>query len=160
MQRYNRTNFTSAAFAGRLIDAMKGALSDGFAHYVENRHGQRWLRVNVVPTESGGYTFQFLAGNGQEVGHLILQAAFHWSKEVEWTFSGLLSELYTMTEHPLLTARRRDAEPEADSKPLSANKPLKNKGLSLLEYLTVAAIGLTSGSVYGVAREFLPGLLP
>lgn len=151
MQRYNRTNFTSAAFAGRLIDAMKGSLSDGFAHYVENRHGQRWLRVNVVPTESGGYTFQFLAGNGQEVGHLILQAAFHWSKEVEWTFSGLLSELYTMTEHPLLTARRRDAEAEVDSKPQPVKKRWKSAIKETLGYLTAICIGAGAGHGYALA---------
>jgi hypothetical protein len=161
MQRFNRTNFTSAAFASRLIAAMQGAMSDGYAHYVENRHGQRWLRVNVVSLEGcNGYTFQFLAMNGQEVGHLILQALFNWSVEAERLFTGLVNELYTRNEHPLVTARRRDAELDGKRKPWFANKGLKNKGLSLMEYLTVAAIGLTSGSVYGVAREFLPSLLP
>ncbi len=145
MQRYNRTNFTSAAFAERLIAAMRGALSDGYAHYVENRHGQRWLRVDVKPDDFGGYTFQFLAGSGQDVGSLILQACFVWSEEHERAFSGLLSELYTRSEHPLLTARRRDAELEAESKP----KPAKNRWKSALKetlgYLTALAVGGGAG---------------
>lgn len=155
MQRYNRTNFTSAAFALRLVSAMQGALTDGYAHYVENRHGQRWLRVNVIPTDCGGYTFQFLAGNGQEVGHLILQAAFHWSKEVEKAFSGLLSELYTRYEHPLLTARRRDADPIPESNGACGNKPPQNKALSVVQYLTAGAFGLCGGVVYSLARDVL-----
>lgn len=153
MQRYNRTNFTSTAFAGRLIDAMKGALTDGYAHYVENRNGQRWLRVNVIPTDNGGYTFQFLAGNGQEVGHLILQAAFQWSKEIEATFSGLLSELYTRSEHPLITARRADSQPDLESKTSGEYIPSESRGKSLVEYLTVAALGLTGGALFSVARD-------
>lgn len=153
MQRYNRTNFTSGAFAGRLIDAMKAALTDGYAHYVENRHGQRWLRVNVIPTDNGGYTFQFLAGNGQEVGHLILQAAFLWSKEAECAFSGLLNELYTRFEHPLITARRADSQPDRESNTCTANITPETKGKSIVEYLTVAALGLTGGVLYSVARD-------
>lgn len=151
MQRYNRTNFTSARFADRLISAMQGALTDGFAHYVENRHGQRWLRVNVVPTENGGYTFQFLAGNGQDVGHLILQACFVWSKEAEGAFSGLLSELYTRFEHPLITARRRDAEPLVESKPLPKKNRWKSAIKESIGYLTAIAIGAGAGHGYVMA---------
>lgn len=153
MQRYNRTNFTSEAFAGRLIDAMTAALTDGYAHYVENRNGKRWLRVNVIPTDFGGYTFQFLAGNGQEVGHLILQAAFQWSKEAEWAFSGLLSELYTRFEHPLITARRVDSQPEPESNTSGEYIPLETKGKSLVEHLTVAALGACGGVLFSVARD-------
>ena len=78
--RYNRTNFVSNGFAARLLKAMRGALTDGYAHYVENRQGKRWLRVNVVTAEGSdsGYAFQFLANNGQEVGHLLLSALFVW----------------------------------------------------------------------------------
>lgn len=155
MQRYNRTNFTSARFAERLISAMQAALTDGFAHYVENRHGQRWLRVNVVPTENGGYTFQFLAGNGQDVGHLILQACFVWSKEAEWAFSGLLSELYIMNEHPLLTARRRDAEPEVESKPPVVKNRWKSAIKETLGYLTALAVG--GGAGHGLVAMGLFG---
>ncbi|WYW04258.1 hypothetical protein Kompost2_00008 [Pseudomonas phage vB_PpuP-Kompost-2] len=146
MQRYNRTNFTSSAFASRLIAAMQGAMTDGYAHYVENRHGQRWLRVNVVSLEGdNGYTFQFLAKNGQEVGHLILQALFVWSNEAERLFTGLVNELYTRKEHPLVTARRRDAEAERESKRPTVNKWLKNKGLRVMQVLTFGALGVTSG---------------
>lgn len=153
MQRYNRTNFTSTAFAGRLIDAMKGALSDGYAHYVENRKGHRWLRVNVVPCEFSGYTFQFLAGNGQEVGHLILQAAFQWSKEAEQAFSMLLNEVYTRMEHPLITARRVDSQVGSESKVSGEYIPVETKGKSLVEYLTVAAFGMAGGVLFSVARD-------
>lgn len=155
MQRYNRTNFTSAAFALRLVSAMQGALTDGYAHYVENRHGQRWLRVNVIPTDCGGYTFQFLAGNGQEVGHLILQAAFHWSKEVEKAFSGLLSELYTRYEHPLLTARRRECDPIVEVKTQPVKSRWKSAIKETLGYLTALAIG--GGAGHGLVAMGLFG---
>ncbi|WYW04206.1 hypothetical protein Kallioja_00008 [Pseudomonas phage vB_PpuP-Kallioja] len=145
MQRYNRTNFTSAAFAERLIAAMRGALSDGYAHYVENRHGQRWLRVDVKPDEFGGYTFQFLAGSGQDVGSLILQACFVWSEETERAFSGLLAELYTRTEHPLLTARRLECDPIVEVKPLPAKSRWKSAIKETLGYLTALAIGGGAG---------------
>jgi hypothetical protein len=162
MQRFNRTNFVSAGFAFRLIAAMQGAMNDGYAHYVENRHGQRWLRVNVVSLEgNNGYSFQFLANNGQEVGHLILQALFNWSVEAERLFTGLVNELYTRKEHPLVTVRRREAELERESKWWKPNKPSKSVTKSIVEYLTVAAFGITGGALYSVAREVLPmGLLP
>jgi hypothetical protein len=129
-------------------------MSDGYAHYVENRHGQRWLRVNVIPCDrSGGYTFQFLAGNGQEVGHLILQAAFHWPRDSEAAFSMLLSELYTRFEHPLITARRADSQPERESNTGCVNIPSKTVTKSLVEYLTVAALGMAGGVVFSVLRD-------
>jgi hypothetical protein len=156
MQRFNRTNFVSESFAKRLLRAMADCMSDGYAHYVENRHGQRWLRVNVTPCDrSGGYTFQFLAGNGQEVGHLILQAAFHWPRDSEAAFSMLLSELYTRFEHPLITARRADSQPETESNPPASNIPLETKGKLLVEYLTVAAMGAVAGATFSVARELV-----
>lgn len=149
MQRYNRTNFTSGAFAFRLIAAMQGAMSDGYAHYVENRHGQRWLRVNVVSLEgNNGYSFQFLANNGQEVGHLILQALFVWSNEAERLFTGLVNELYTRLEHPLLTARRELAQVDSEH---NTQKP-KNRWKSAIKdglgYLTALAVGASVGHGY------------
>lgn len=153
MQRYNRTNFVSAAFAERLIAAMRGALNDGYAHYVENRHGQRWLRVDVKPDEFGGYTFQFLAGSGQDVGHLILQAIFVWSKEAEAAFSGLLSELYTRSEHPLLTARRRECDPIVEVKPPVKKNRWKSALKEGLGWLTAAAIGAGAGHAYAVVMH-------
>ncbi|WGH28267.1 hypothetical protein 10P302A_gene0007 [Pseudomonas phage 10P302A] len=148
MQRYNRTNFTSSGFAVRLIAAMQGAIHDGYAHYVENRQGKRWLRVNVVSEGDNGYTFQFLANNGQEVGHLILSALFVWGDDLERQFSALMSELYTRTEHPLVTARRRDLAPAEEVKP----QPKKNRWKSALkvagEYLTAIAIGAVAGHSY------------
>lgn len=147
MQRYNRTNFVSNGFAVRLLKAMRGALTDGYAHYVENRQGKRWLRVNVVSSEGSdnGYAFQFLADNGQEVGHLLLQALFHWSQEVEREFSELVNELYTRSEHPLLTARRELLEPAVESKPLPAKSRWKTAIKETLGYLTALAVGGGAG---------------
>lgn len=154
---YNRTNFTSNGFAVRLLKAMRGALTDGYAHYVENRQGKRWLRVNVVTAEGSdnGYAFQFLANNGQEVGHLLLQALFHWSQEVEREFSGLVNELYTRSEHPLITARRADTHKDAESKTSGAFIPVESKVKGFFEYLTVACMGLAGGALYSVARELV-----
>lgn len=148
--RYNRTNFVSNGFAVRLLKAMRGALTDGYAHYVENRQGKRWLRVNVVSAEgsNNGYAFQFLANNGQEVGHLLLQALFHWSQEVEREFSELVNELYTRSEHPLITARRLECDPIEEVKP----QPIKSRWKSALKetlgYLTAIAVGAGAGHVY------------
>jgi hypothetical protein len=154
MQLFNRTNFVSESFAKRLLRAMADCMSDGYAHYVENRHGQRWLRVNVIPCDrSGGYTFQFLAGDGQEVGHLILQAAFHWPRDSEAAFSMLLSELYTRFEHPLITARRADSQAESESNSTGEYIPLKSRGKSLVEHLTIAALGAAGGAVFSVFRD-------
>lgn len=164
MQRYNRTNFVSERVARGIVTAMTACLADGFAHYIEDRKGQRWLRVDVVPNLSGqGYTFEFLAGNGQEVGPQIMQAIFSWSKGAERAFSELLSELYTRFEHPLITARRADSDlldpvNGADA-PVVQNKPAKSWAKGLMEHLTVAALGACGGVLYSVARDFLPGVL-
>lgn len=108
-QRYNRTNFMTSEVARKIIAAMQGALNDGLQHYIENRLGQRWLRVCVRPVEGseGHYTFAFHAGNGQDVGHLILQALFSWSHDLEHSFSLLLGELYARKVHPYTTARQQ-----------------------------------------------------
>lgn len=165
---YNRTNFVPNGFAVRLLKAMQGALTDGYAHYVDNRRGQRWLRVNVVSSEGSdnGYAFQFLADSGQEVGHLLLQALFSWSPEVEREFSGLVNELYTRKEHPLITARRVVLDEEPESNPYRQLFPVETSGSirwmkSTIEYLSVACMGLIGGCAYSVAREVLPaGFLP
>lgn len=160
MQRYNRTNFTSARVAKSIVAAMSAALADGFAHYIEDRNGQRWLRVNVIPTGYGGYTFEFLAKNGQEVGAQILQALFQWPEDVERAFSGLMGEVYSLTEHPLILSRRKEPE-ELDPVNGASALPVKKQWLKgFFENITALAVGALGGATYAVARDFLPGILP
>lgn len=159
MQHYNRTNFTSARVAKGIVEAMAASLADGFAHYIEDRNGQRWLRVNVIPTGYGGYTFEFLAKNGQDVGAQILQALFQWHKDVERSFSDLMGQVYSLKEHPLIVNRRKDSE-ELDPVNGADALPEKKHWLKgLVENVTALALGAAGGAVYAVCREFLPGVL-
>lgn len=160
MQRYNRTNFASARVAKGIVAAMTATLADGFAHYIEDRKGQRWLRVNVIPTGCGGYTFEFLAKNGQEVGAQILQALFQWPEDVERGFSGLMGEVYSLTEHPLIIVRRKDSEKLDPVNGADALPAKKQWFKGLMENATALAVGALGGSLYAVARDFLPGVLP
>lgn len=109
MQRYNRTNFVTRTVAQNIVAAMSVALKDGLQHYVENKRGQRWLRVCIKPVEGSDsrFTFEFRAGNGQDVGHLIFQALFIWDRDLESEFSTLLAELYGFTKHPFWVAKQK-----------------------------------------------------
>ncbi|WYW04352.1 hypothetical protein Kurepalu2_00005 [Pseudomonas phage vB_PpuP-Kurepalu-2] len=131
-QRYNRTNFVSAAVASKILKAMQGALNDGLQHYVENKRGQRWLRVCIRPVEGSDsrFTFEFHAGNGQSVGHLILQALFVWSAEHEGEFSRLLGELYRLTSHPYIVWRQKEAQAIREAADKERRDWLKARGIT------------------------------
>ncbi|WYW04450.1 hypothetical protein Mudajogi_00005 [Pseudomonas phage vB_PpuP-Mudajogi] len=131
-QRYNRTNFVTSAVAVKILSAMQGALKDGLQHYVENKRGQRWLRVCVRPVDGSDsrFTFEFHAGNGQSVGHLILQALFVWSGEHEREFSRLVGELYRLTTHPYTLARQAEAKALADAADKERRDWLKARGIT------------------------------
>lgn len=129
---FNRTNFVTATFVEKLLEAMRYALATGYAHYVENRHGQRWLRVTVLYTDSptDRLSFQFLAGRGQNVGDLILQALFHWHPDHEREFSRLLGELYAMTEHPYTVNRRAAIAAQKLLREQEHKEYLKSQGIT------------------------------
>lgn len=131
-QRYNRTNFVTSTVAAKICSAMTLALSDGLQHYVENKNGQRWLRVCVKPIEGSDkqFSFEFLAGNGQDVGHLILQAMFNWSAEHEREFSVLLGECYSLTEHPYTVNRQKAVAAEKLKRQQAHTKYLKAQGIT------------------------------
>uniref|UniRef100_A0AAU8BTP1 Uncharacterized protein n=1 Tax=Pseudomonas phage PMBT23 TaxID=3137284 RepID=A0AAU8BTP1_9VIRU len=131
-QRYNRTNFVTNVVAVKILAAMEAALHDGLQHYVENKRGQRWLRVCIRPVEGTGsrYTFEFHAVNGQEVGHLILQALFVWSSENERRFSTLLGKLHGLREHPYILKLRSDAQALQDAADTARRELLKKLGAS------------------------------
>ncbi|AUV61713.1 hypothetical protein HOS76_gp19 [Pseudomonas phage Henninger] len=131
-QRYNRTNFVTNAVAVKILAAMEGALADGLQHYVENKRGQRWLRVCIRPIEGSDnrFSFEFHAGNGQEVGHLILQALFVWSSDNERHFSTLLGKLYVLRQHPYTLKLLSDAQAERDAADKERRDWLKARGVT------------------------------
>lgn len=113
--RYNRTNFSTPQFAQKLLHAMHEAITQGFNAYIEDRNGQRWLRVAII-MEGGRYSFQFIARNGQDVGSHILESLFSWTVEDEREFLTVVQKLYSMTEHPLILARRAAVEAELEDR--------------------------------------------
>jgi hypothetical protein len=131
-QRYNRTNFVTSAVAVKILKAMQGALKDGLQHYIENKRGQRWLRVCIqsVDGSDNRFTFKFHAGNGQDVGHLILQALFVWSDDLEREFSVLMGELYRLTNHPYTLAGRKVAQDRVDAADKAAREHLESIGVT------------------------------
>lgn len=131
-QRYNRTNFVTSVVASKILAAMEGALADGLQHYVENKRGQRWLRVCIKPIEACDslYGFEFHAGNGQEVGHLILQALFTWDSDKERHFSTLLGKLYALRDHPYTLKLLSDAQAERDAADKERRDWLKARGVT------------------------------
>lgn len=132
LQRYNRTNFVSAAVASKIITAMRDAITTGHQQYVENKRGQRWLRVCIKPDgySQGRYDFEFRAGNGQDVGYQIMQALFVWSSDHERMFSELLGELYSMTEHPYTVNRQKAIEREKQLRAIAYRDHLRKLGIT------------------------------
>ncbi len=131
-QRYNRNNFVTNAVASKILAAMEAALHDGLQHYVENKRGQRWLRVCIRPVDGtdNRFTFEFHAGNGQQVGHLILQALFVWESDKERHFSTLIAQLYRLTTHPYTLARQKEAQALLDKADKERRDWLKARGVT------------------------------
>lgn len=100
--KYNYTNFTSSTAAAKILKAMDETMRTGYAAYIENRKGQRFMRVNIVKGETG-YYFQFFGGSAQDLGAIILRAMFDWAPEQDQAFTKLLVKLYERKEHPLVT---------------------------------------------------------
>lgn len=131
-QRFNRTNFVTNRVAANILQAMQKALSDGLQHYVENKRGQRWLRVCIKPVDGSDnrFTYEFLAGNGQDVGHLILQALFVWDSTYEATFARLIGELYSLTKHPYTLRRQAVAKVKREAAERLRLERLKAMGVT------------------------------
>lgn len=131
-QRYNRTNFVTSSVAAKIIEAMTNARADGLQHYVTNKHEQRWLRVCIKPVEgcASGFTFEFLAGNGQDVGHLIMQALFVWQDSFVVAFGQLLSELYSVTAHPYELAKAAVLREQRQARADHLIGSLKDRGVT------------------------------
>lgn len=104
MKRYNRTNFLSPRTVNSILIAMNLVSKSGIPEYIEDRKGQRWLRV-VIKMFEGRPTFEFYARNGQEVGDVILQASFDWPVAEMAEFSRLLVKVYTMLKLPAIDNR-------------------------------------------------------
>lgn len=102
--RYNRTNFVSARVVTGIITAMQAVIASGLPQYLEDRKGERWLRVALKYID-GRLSFEFFARNNQEVGDVILSASFDWHAEDLTEFSQQLVKVYTMTEHPATVHR-------------------------------------------------------
>ncbi|QNJ57490.1 membrane protein [Pseudomonas phage PlaquesPlease] len=141
--RYNRTNFVSARVVMGLIQAMQAILASGLPVYLEDRKGQRWLRVALKMIE-GRPTYEFIARNGQEVGDVILQASFDWHEEDLKEFSALLVKVYTMTELPAI--KPRPTAPEEgiiDPKELGATHYMEHpQGHLVFGYFKYSWLGL------------------
>ena len=132
MQRYNRTNFVTRTVAQGIVKAMTLALQDGLQHYVENKRGQRWLRVCIKPVEGSDsrYTYEFRAGNGQDVGHLVFQALFIWDRDLEVSFSRLLAELYGYVKHPYWVAKQKALDEQRSIKEAQHKYHLSKLGVT------------------------------
>ena len=112
--RYNRTNFVSARVVTGIIAAIQAVIASSIPQYIEDRKGQRWLRVALTMLD-GKPQLEFFARNGQEVGDVILQASFDWHADDLTEFSQLLVKVYAMAELP--TAPAQPVEPKVDPEP-------------------------------------------
>lgn len=105
-QTYNRTNFTSATVAAKILDGMRSVLETGLAAYITNKKGERYLRIQIVQNFgcAGGYAWQFLAGSSQDVSGPIADAAwFSWDLSAAVDYECLQFVVAKLTEHPRRT---------------------------------------------------------
>lgn len=99
------TSFTSSSLALKLVAAAQEVKATGDVVRVKNRRGQDFLLVTIVK-DALGYTLKFLDNNGMDQSVNILKATSAWSEAVEKAFWALLSSIYSLTEHPLVTKAR------------------------------------------------------
>lgn len=108
--KLNYTAFTSASMAQKVTDAMYKCLETGEVVRVANRRGKEELFVTIAK-DSLGYTFRFFSMyDHAEVGDLILKAHHGWDEPHSVAFWSMLSATYELTEHPLITERKRSEE--------------------------------------------------
>lgn len=105
---YNRTAFTSSSVSNKVLDAMRDALDTGLSQYVQNRHGERWLRVAIkqAPKDEGVWSeqfyFEFYADNSQLCNDVIADAAwFGWGIVEVGLYETMQLEAARLVGHPL-----------------------------------------------------------
>lgn len=108
--KLNYTAFTSASMAIKITAAMSHCLSTGEVVRVANRRGKEFLLV-TIGKDALGYTFRFFSMyDHEEVGHLLFKAHHEWPESSSNVFWSMLSASYELTEHPLITERKRSTE--------------------------------------------------
>lgn len=113
---YNRTAFTSSSVSNKVLDAMRDALDTGLSQYVQNRHGERWLRVAIkqAPKDEGVWSeqfyFEFYADNSQLCNDVIADAAwFGWGIVEVGLYETMQLEVARLIRHPLETLEAKKA---------------------------------------------------
>lgn len=105
--KLNYTAFTSSSMALKITAAMSHCLSTGEVVRVANRRGKEFLLV-TIGKDALGYTFRFFSMyDHEEVGNLIFKAHHEWPESSSNVFWSMMSATYELTEHPLLTERKR-----------------------------------------------------
>lgn len=105
--KLNYTAFTSASMAIKITAAMAHCLSTGEVVRVANRRGKEFLLV-TIGKDALGYTFRFFSMyDHEEVGHLIFKANHEWPESSSNMFWSLMSTTYDLTEHPVISERKR-----------------------------------------------------
>lgn len=105
--KLNYTAFTSASMALKITAAMAHCLSTGEPVRIDNRRGKEFLLLHIAKDRLG-YTFRFYSMyDHAEVGDLILRASHSWPDSSSRSFWEMNSTVYDLTEHPLITERKR-----------------------------------------------------
>lgn len=108
--KLNYTAFTSASMALKITAAMAHCLSTGEGVRVANSRGKEFLLLHIAKDRLG-YTFRFYSMyDHTEVGDLILRASHSWPESSSRSFWEMNSTVYDLTEHPLITERKRTTE--------------------------------------------------
>ena len=104
------TSFTSQTLAIKLLAAAQEVKATGDVVRVKNRRGQDFLLVTIVK-DALGYTLKFLDNAGRDQSVNILTATSAWPESIEKAFWALLSSIYSLTEHPLVSKARASTIP-------------------------------------------------
>lgn len=108
--KLNYTAFTSASMALKITAAMSHCLTTGEVVRVANRRGKEFLLV-TIGKDALGYSFRFFSMyDHEEVGHLLFKAHHEWPESSSNVFWSMMSASYELTEHPLITERKRSTE--------------------------------------------------
>lgn len=106
----NYTSFTHPKVALEIRSAMAHVLKTGECVRLVNRNKQPWLLVTLIK-DTLGYRFAFLDVTNGEQGHNILKACIRsWGDLDSLSFWSLQAESYDLTEHPLITVAREEAQ--------------------------------------------------
>lgn len=121
--KLNYTAFTSASMALKITAAMAHCLSTGEPVRIDNRRGKEFLLLHIAKDRLG-YTFRFYSMyDHAEVGDLILRASHSWPESSSRSFWEMNSTVYDLTEHPLITERKRSMDALKAFEVVFANGP-------------------------------------